>query len=111
MKELDYSDLGSKLRNARLNQNLTQEKLAEKCNISTSYLGHIERGTRKLSIETLVSLCSVLELSTDYVLMNDLPQTDTVILNILGNAKKKGAKSYERYLTIIKALSDIADIL
>lgn len=111
MDEIDYLKIGSKIRQARHDKDLSQEQLSELCNISTSYLGHIERGTRKLSVETLVSLCTNLEISTDYVLMDVLPSNDPVLISIINNAKKKGVKSYDRFITILKALSDVVDKL
>lgn len=43
---MDYVQLGSKVREQRLKKELTQEKLAEKCGISSSYIGIIERGDK-----------------------------------------------------------------
>ena len=40
---------------------LTQEQLAELAEISLSFVGHIERGTRTISVETLARLCKALE--------------------------------------------------
>lgn len=53
--EVDYAAMGSRVRRLRLAQHMTQEQLAEACNISFSFLGHIERGTRKMSLETLAA--------------------------------------------------------
>ena len=49
----------------RIRRHMTQEKLAERANISLSFLGHIERGTRKLSVETLYHIAESLKCSTD----------------------------------------------
>lgn len=65
---MNYALLGQRIKQARKEQHLTQEQLAETCSISTSFLGHIERGTRVPSIETLYSLCSALNVSADYLL-------------------------------------------
>lgn len=69
MKSIDYIAIGNRIMIARKNMGLSQEQLAEKCGLSTSFLGHIERGSRKMSLETLVTLCSVLNMSADYILM------------------------------------------
>jgi len=55
---MDYIDLGRRVKDLRRKQNLTQEALAEKLNMSASFLGHIERGTRIASLETLVNCAS-----------------------------------------------------
>lgn len=56
---VNYQDLGLRVRDARKAKHLTQEQLAEKVGISSSFMGHIERGTRIASIDTLVSICNV----------------------------------------------------
>ena len=65
---MDYIDLGRRVKELRRKQNLTQEALAEKLDISTSFLGHIERGTRIASLETLVKLCIALDMDPNYLL-------------------------------------------
>lgn len=73
---MDYKDLGARVRAARRQQSLTQEELAEKMGISASFLGHIERGTRVASLETLVSVCNVLHVTPEYLLSASLHSFD-----------------------------------
>lgn len=111
MKNIDYAAIGSRIRSARQAAGLSQTQLAEQCNLSISFLGHIERGTRKMSLETLVVLCEALNLSCDYLLQDELPYSDAVINHIIASVKKQGPYQYDRYLTIIKALAEISDRL
>lgn len=57
--------MGRRIRTLRKQQHLTQAELAARVGISTSFMGHIERGTRIASLETLVSLSDALEISLD----------------------------------------------
>ena len=50
MKELDYSQIGKRIRQVRKIKDWSQDELAKKCGISMSFLGHIERGTRIMSL-------------------------------------------------------------
>lgn len=111
MKNIDYTAMGGRIRGARQAAGLSQSELAERCALSVSFLGHIERGSRKMSLETLVSICEVLNLSADYLLQDELPGSDAVIGNIIASVKKQGSYQYDRYLTIIKALAEISDKL
>ncbi len=111
MKNIDYIRIGEKIKIARTEAGLSQEKLADLCDISLSFLGHIERGTRKMSLETLVSLCNTLNLSCDYLLMDEMPENDVMIQSIAATVKKHGTYQYERFITIIKALAEISDTL
>ncbi|MCH5285896.1 MAG: helix-turn-helix transcriptional regulator [Christensenellaceae bacterium] len=69
---MDYKDFGSRIRSVRRHQSLTQETLAERVGISASFLGHIERGTRVASLETLVALCNELNVAPEYLLRASL---------------------------------------
>ncbi len=67
-----YEDLGRRIKQQRLLAEMTQEKLAEKAGISLSFLGHIERGTRKASLDTFVKLCNALEVSPNLLLQDSM---------------------------------------
>ena len=69
---MDLIDLGNRIRLSRQSVRMTQEQLAEKMGVCTSFIGHIERGTRVTSLETLVTLCNVLDVSMDYLLAKSL---------------------------------------
>lgn len=66
--QLDYTDIGRRIRIARNNTGLTQGELAKRMGVSPSFVGHLERGTRQASLETLVNLANELDLSVDYLL-------------------------------------------
>ena len=107
MTELDYQKIGSKIRAARLEKGWSQDKLSEKCNISLSFMGHIERGTRIMSMDTFVALCNELEISADYLLWDIIRPSDPILLNILNGVKTKDAATYSHYVQIIKAIAEI----
>lgn len=65
---MDYVLLGKLVRIRRKALHLTQEKLAELTGVSVAFVGHIERGTRKLSVETLRNICIALGVSADYLI-------------------------------------------
>jgi len=75
--KFDYLLLGSKIRTLRKERGLTQEELAELCEISMSFMGHIERGTRKMSLETFDRICRELQCSSDELLgLGFVPRED-----------------------------------
>ena len=65
---MDYTALGNRVRSLRRSAGLTQAELAEQVGISASFLGHIERGTRVLSVDTLTALCDALYVTADELL-------------------------------------------
>lgn len=76
---MDYKDLGARVRAARRQQGLTQEKLADLAGISASFLGHIERGSRVASLETLVDLCNAMNVTPEYLLASSLHKFDSAM--------------------------------
>ncbi|MCD7735593.1 MAG: helix-turn-helix domain-containing protein [Lachnospiraceae bacterium] len=108
---IDYTEIGRKIHHSRMEHSYTQEQLTELCDISTAFVGHIERGTRAMSLETLVTVCKILNLSADYLLMDELPETDASITAAVNQVKAKGNTQYQKFLLIIKALAMVSDDL
>lgn len=65
---LDYSIIGGRIRNARLDNNLTQENLAEKLNVSVAFVSRIERGTTHINLTRLSEICTLLNISEGKIL-------------------------------------------
>lgn len=65
---MNYRLMGAKLRKARKKMRLTQEQAAEQVDMSASMIGHIERGSRIPSVETIVRLCKLYHVSADIIL-------------------------------------------
>lgn len=62
---MDYVRMGDMLRERRLELRLTKRRVADGAGISEEFYCHIERGTRKASLETVVALAEFLCLSVD----------------------------------------------
>lgn len=69
---MNYELLGQEIRKQRRQKNFTLEQLAEQLDVSTTFIGQIERAKGKPSLETLVKIANVLELSVDSLLFGDL---------------------------------------
>ena len=69
---MPYKDFGKRVKRHRKLAQLTQEKLAEKAGISIAFVGHIERGTRKCSVDTLIKLSKALKVSPNVLLQDSL---------------------------------------
>lgn len=65
---MDCKAFGGKVLLRRKALRMTQEKLAELVGVSASYIGHLERGSRIPSVDTVCALCRVLEVPSDYLL-------------------------------------------
>lgn len=69
---MNYELLGKHIRKQRKEKKYTLEQLAEKLDVSTTFIGQIERAKGIPSLETLVKIANVLEISTDSLLFGDL---------------------------------------
>ena len=61
--------LGKRIREERIELNLTQETFAENVDLTTAYIGQIERGERNLTLKNLVKVSNRLGVSVDYLLI------------------------------------------
>lgn len=65
---MDYYKIGQQIRKIRKAHGLSQEELAERVDISTTHMSHIETGSTKLSLPVLVDLATTLGVRTDDLL-------------------------------------------
>lgn len=65
---LDYKQMGIRVRAGREKFGLSREGLAEIVDLSPFYIGQIERGERKMSLDTLYKVSCSLNISTDILL-------------------------------------------
>lgn len=54
--------VGANIKEIRKRKRMTQEELAEKCGLQTSYLAGVERGDRNITIQTLEKITVGLEI-------------------------------------------------
>ena len=69
MLDIDYTALGKRIASLRRKRRLTQEQLAEKTELSTNYISHIENSRSIPSLETLMKLCAALEITPNELLL------------------------------------------
>lgn len=55
-----HQKIAANIRELRKKKQITQERLALEANLNRAYVGYIERGERKPSVETLEKLAKVL---------------------------------------------------
>ncbi len=111
VKEVDYFALGFRVKQARESKNLTQDKLAEACGLTTSHIGHVERATRIPSVDTIFKIARSLNVSLDYLLFDSMETNENLFINITEILKTKNKSKVNRFITIIRALLDKIDDL
>lgn len=73
MYKLDSINIqfGEHIRSLRQKQNLSQMDLAELADLNTTYIGHLEHGTKSPTLQTLAKLANALHLSLPALLSLD----------------------------------------
>lgn len=69
--------MGERIAQRRKALGLTQEQLAERMNVSTQTISYIETGHNAVRPENLAKLCEVLDVSADYILLNQSSPIET----------------------------------
>ena len=111
MQELDYTKMGLRIRQVRKAKGWSQEALAKKVGISMSFLGHIERGSRIMSMETFVGICEALGVGADELLWGIAHPSES-LLEIWDRSDQKASDierqdSYSMYVRIMKSVAEI----
>ncbi|MBQ6401379.1 MAG: helix-turn-helix transcriptional regulator [Firmicutes bacterium] len=73
--EPDYAAIGKRIRKARKKLNYTQERLAEKVNLSAPHMSHIENGKTKVSLPSLILIANALQTTVDALLHDSVTVT------------------------------------
>lgn len=67
---MDYEAMGRRIRQQRKLMKMTQGELGAAVNVSASYIGHIERGLKHCTLDTVVELCRVLKVTPNFLLQD-----------------------------------------
>ena len=81
---VDYYAIGQRIRKYRRALNLSQEALAEKINISTTHMSHIETGNTKMSLPVLAAIAVALNVSTDSILFEEKQESRNAAVEEIG---------------------------
>lgn len=93
--EIQKGALGNMIRKARMEQQLSQETLAELVGITPTHLKHIESEHRKPSLKVLFDLVSILHISLDSLLIPEENKQQELFQNailLLGHCDAKQLK-------------------
>ncbi len=73
---LEKGKLGNAIRRARIEKNISQEKLAEMLDITPTHLKHLESEHRRPSVEVLFNLAEILHFSIDDLIFEEREKTE-----------------------------------
>lgn len=80
---INYLEIGQRIRAARQKRGITQEKLAEIVEAGTTHISHIETGNTIPSIKMFIAIVNALNMSADELLCDNLEKSKYVYHNEL----------------------------
>ncbi|MCI7042319.1 MAG: helix-turn-helix domain-containing protein [Lachnospiraceae bacterium] len=102
---MDWLSIGKNIRKKRLAKSWKQSTLAEKVNLSTSYIGMIERGEKIPKLETFVHITNALDTTSDELLEGVLNKGYEIRMSeYMVRIQDIPQKEQERILEVIDAL-------
>ena len=69
--DVPLRNLGQRIKGLRKARGWSQEKFADVCGVHRTYMGHLERGEKNVSFNTLVRLAEALEISVSELVSDD----------------------------------------
>lgn len=100
---MDYYEIGQRIRKIRKAHGLSQEELAEKINISTTHMSHIETGNTKLSLPVFVDIAAALDVRADDLLSTHAATTSATLEEISAIMEHCTAQEAKVISDIVKA--------
>lgn len=104
--------LGSRIRDMRKSQRLSQEQLAEVSGLHHTYIGAVERGERNISIKSLLKITNALKIPIGEVFESvDLDRSDMenrVISQVLTLIRKEDKNTLKRLHLLLGCLTEDA---
>ena len=69
---IDYTALGQRIADFRSKKGFSQEELAFSCGVGSKHISNIELGKSKPSLESLIQIANILNVSADDLLVDSL---------------------------------------
>lgn len=113
---IDYEQMGKTIRKYRKAMGLSQEKLAEIMRLSREYISRLECGKETVSLDTVVQLSRVLDITVDLLVLNrDLKEPVLMEVEIKNQLKdcseKEKAFLSDCMVALIKVMKGYTDTI
>ncbi len=104
---VDYKLIGLRIKEERKKSGLSQEKLAEKLNVSIGYISQVERGITKISLDLLGAVSSTLNCNIASLINESAIESDLYLEKEVAQEFKKLTESQRKLtLAFIKLLNE-----
>ncbi|MBR0282215.1 MAG: helix-turn-helix transcriptional regulator [Oscillibacter sp.] len=103
---INFKALGKRIKKARKEKGLTQEKFAEMAGIATEYESRIETGAARPSLTLIETISAVLEVDEAEIMFGSKAEEEEVkdLTNKIFSMDKKKRRAVERLIDVISDL-------
>ena len=105
-----YKRIGKKIATLRKENSMTQEQLAEKLSITVKHCSSVERGLSSLSLEKLIYVADLFDVSLDYLVRDFSDEEQEYIpqicLQLFKDADNKERLLLKEYLSLYQKIKD-----
>ncbi len=81
--DVNYIEIGRRTRHIREEKGITQRRLADLIDMSATHVSHIEQGTTKLGLPTIVAIANALGTTVDTLMRDSLVRSENEYLGEL----------------------------
>jgi transcriptional regulator with XRE-family HTH domain len=109
LMEIDYRDMGSRIKKARVRAGLSQEKLAESADVGITHVSHIENGKTIPSVMVLIKIMNRLQISPDELFCGYTDNTQPALIRetaeILKDCSKEELRDINKHIAFVKEMA------
>ena len=100
-------EMGRRFREAREGCNWSRETLAERSELSVSFIADLELGNTGIRLENFIRLCQLLEVNADYILFGDAPPAAQRVVELLRDRDEETLRVVEKTVAaLLQALDE-----
>jgi len=107
--EIDYRDMGKRIKKARIQAGLSQEKLAEAADVGITHVSHIENGKTIPSVMVLIKIMNRLSISPDELFCGYTEQAQPALLretaDILQDCTAEELRDINKHIAFVKEMA------
>lgn len=101
--------VGARIRAQRIQQHITQDKLAEALNVSVKHISSVERGHSSLSLERMIDISYILNCSLEYLVLGESSSSAAAklppfVIEIMNSKDEEEIRRLTRYLSLYSDL-------
>lgn len=102
MADINYKRIGTRLREARRDNGMTQKYVAEYLDVETNSYSNLERGAQPINLKRIIELCILYGIKSGYLLDDCCPE----LLRIDNKMPESATDDHKALCRILETCSD-----